>query len=227
MDITKDSNIYLLGFFWADGYVSNNNLSLEIVKNDMDDIIYLFDNYNSVKYTERQRYKNGLPFGNVQSRIRVSHKVSVKYLIDNDYKLKSTVDPYKILSLIPDEKKYLWWRGYFDGDGGFYCKTSSHSFTLWGSYNQDYSSVCNLFTSLNIKYTIRKYIRKCGNSSCVTIKKQKDIEKLGIYLYSQNIDIGLKRKYKKYLEDVNKGQIIYKDCIDTIEKNKNCIEDIK
>jgi hypothetical protein len=198
IDIKHDTNIYLLGFLWADGYVSDDNISLEIIKNDMDDIKYLFKEIKH-SYYERVRTKNGKPFGNRQARIRISHKDSVKFLIDHNYKLKSTIDPYKILSLIPENKQYIWWLGYFDGDGGFYCKSSSHSFTLWGGYNQDYSSVCNLFKKLNVKYTIKKYKRKCGNSSCVTIRKQEDIKKLGNYIYTNN-RIGLKRKYNKYLE---------------------------
>jgi hypothetical protein len=183
--------------------VSKYNFSLEILKSDMDEIRHLFKDYDKLSYSERIRTKNKKQFGKIQACIRISDKESVKFLIENDYKSKSFVDPYKILSIIPDNKKYLWWRGYFDGDAGFYCKSSQHSFTVWGSYNQDYSSACNLFKSLGIKYSVVKYKRDCGMSSCITIKKQKDIKKLGNYLYLNNTALGLKRKYNKYLECIS------------------------
>lgn len=213
-NVSQNENVYLLGFLWADGYIDKYyNTRIEITKPDFEYLHPLIEKYGFKNFSERQRFKNNKPFGNIQKQFNLSNKNTNAYLRELGYSKKSIISPRMVLNLIPKEKHYLWWRGYFDGDGSFYCNGALHSFTIWGSLNQDWSELYNLFDSLNIySYFKLEYKRKNGKhcSSCVTIKVQSDIEKLGKYLYPNGIDIGFTRKYVKYLECISIPIPLYK-----------------
>jgi hypothetical protein len=212
VDVNNDINVYLLGFLWADGHLEKScAFSLEIRKVDFMCIKHLFPINEHSKYDERQRFKNKIRFGKLQSRYRLSNKTIHKFLLDNDYKCKSTQSPKKILNYIPTNKHYLWWRGFFDGDGCFYSSTSGRSFAVWGSFNQDWSAVITLLSSMNIKYSYIQYTRTSGNSSCIKLTRRDDIKKLGKFLYPNGISplIGFTRKYDKYIECISIQQPRY------------------
>ena len=207
IDTTQDENIYLLGLFWADGYVGKKyDIRLELKSTDFEYIKPLLKIYGFTKFGERRRYKNNKIFGNIQNRFCISNVSLNKQLQQLGYREKSIISPNKVLSLIPENKHYLFWRGFFDGDACFYCKGSSHTFTVWGSIGQDWSEVKSLLSKLNINdFGFKTYRRQNGKhcSSCISVRIQKDIEKLGNYIYKDKLNIGFKRKYKKYIECIN------------------------
>ncbi len=206
-------NIYLWGLIWADGHVSKkrNCLSLEINAEDFIDIFGSNFTLENFKMYNRTRTQNNRTFGRPLSCLYTTKKEITQWFILNDFGDKSLVDPAKILSKVPKNLQYLWWRGYFDGDGCFYCDKDKpgRSFTLWGHINQDYTSTKELFNNLGIKYTYKQFTRKSGRGSFITIRKVEDIEKLGKFLYQDHLDIGLKRKYHKYLGCLEKAKPIF------------------
>ena len=198
-------NVYLLGFLWADGWIVDggyyHTVAMWLKKSDFDQIEHLFREGGINTFYEKQRYKNGKKFGNVGKGMRLQSKEIVNFLIENDYKVKSFVSPTKILSKIPNELKYYFWRGYIDGDGCISSLPHRRELAIWSTIEQDWSEVINLFAKLGVsKYQIYKYRRKKGKhkSSVIRMGSVKDIKLVGDYIYQSYDNIGLKRKYLSY-----------------------------
>jgi hypothetical protein len=199
-------NIYLLGFIWADGWISKNKISMSLTEKDFNQIEPILKKFKINNFYKRQRFdSNGDLFGNPCKQFSIYNKNIVNFLLENDYKLKSYVSPIKILKIIPEKLHYLFWRGYFDGDGCLYIGKKIE-LAFWSTIEQDWSEIIKLYKTLEInKYSIYKYKRKNGKhcSSVIRIGISKDIKKICDYIYQNDLEIGLKRKYKKYKELLN------------------------
>ena len=188
---------YCLGFIWADGYLyqPTNKISLELITDDIEDIKHLFLLSGKWHLTSRIR-KNRKS----QSCLSANNRFLFDFLKDNDYLTKSQASPTKILSVIPDNLKHYWWRGFFDGDGCWYANQKYYVFQaqLAGSYNQDWASAEELCKSLDIKYSLSRRQQGENYSSCIRICGQ-NAKIFGRYIYRDWNFIGLNRKYCKYL----------------------------
>ena len=212
-DLNKDENVYLLGLLWADGSLYKSTIELALTKKDFDCVSPIFEKFGYDKFEKRRVLKGGMTFGKEIMRIRITSKVIADFLLLVDFDKKSFISPTKILSQIPKEKQYLWWRGYIDGDGCFYCKGAIHNFSVWSTIRQDWSAFYNLCKKLDIENPIlTKYKRMGGNhcSSKISLTKQEDIKKLGAFLYQRQLDIGLNRKREKYLLCISKPKPPFK-----------------
>jgi hypothetical protein len=193
---------YVLGILWADGNVTNYKITIECV---FDDVILFkkwFDKTGLWGFSNRVR-----PNRREQGTLTVHSKKLADFFNDNDYHIKSKISPTKILSKIPENLKKYFFLGWFDGDGCFYFnkKYGLRQFVVAGAYEQDWSEIENFCSSLNIEYKISKITTNHGNSSIVRIINRNNIKKIGEYIYD-NYDtnnIGLKRKYDKYLEIIH------------------------
>lgn len=190
---------YLLGFIWADGYLSDKHSHKIIVENLREDLESIEKTFNAVgKWTKTYRKRGDR---REQARFETSNFVIFDFLVKNDYK-KNGASPKKILKLIPEELIKYWFRGYFDGDGCFYLNLKNHCYqtSLSSVYEQDWDFLFDYFGDLNFK--IQKIIRKNGNRhSSIRITNRRDIIKFGDFLYDDFFDgIGLFRKYKKFME---------------------------
>lgn len=187
---------YLMGFIWADGYVSkkNNMISVYIVSSDMDDIKYLF-----AKSGDWRIYHNSVKKGKDLTRISCHCFKLHKFLVENDYKNKSLNSPSLILKEKSNSYKIGFWRGYLDGDGCYHFnpKTRKKSISLSGDQKQDWSSYVCFLKNLNCKFSINR--RK--KSSYVATCDAKSILKIIDYIFGDTYDgIGLKRKFSKAME---------------------------
>ncbi len=141
------------------------------------------------------------------TKLMTNNKRIYNFLKKHDYHLKSYMSPDKILSKIPKELKYYFYRGLIDGDGCFYIniKNKLYQFSITSSYEQDWGFMINLCNELDIKYNIKlidrinKRTGKENKSSQFRITNKKGIKKIGEYIYQDYDNIGLKRKYDKYL----------------------------
>lgn len=202
--INSPQKAYTLGFLWGDGHLKHFNnkngisdiryISLEIVRDDLDPIKEFFNDWGTWNISYRTR-KNRREIGNI-----ISFDRNFGYfLTKNNYDIKSSAEPTKILSIISDELKMYWWRGFIDADGCFYHKNKSHQFSIAGAFGVSWQETINLFTKLDIiKYQVQQRIHKKSKSSAIRISNKNDIIKLGNYIYNDKISIGLKRKYDKY-----------------------------
>lgn len=199
---------YILGLLWADGTVYKKNyyntISIECLESDMIEFKKYFK--KSGNWSEYKR--EGRISGKTMITLRTNNKKLVDFLFTNNYNKKSYISPNKILSLIPDELKLYFFRGWIDGDGCFYInkKNNCTQFYLSGSFKQDWTAIENLLTMLNIDYKINRIKNKNNTSySSIRITNRKKINMLGNYIY-QNFNednIGLDRKYKKYIDIIN------------------------
>lgn len=197
-----NESAYLLGYLWADGYLNNmsasNRISLEIIEKDASEITEIFNTTGKWAYSRRER-SNRQP----QVTFSANNYVIYKYLVLNDYEVKSRAAPTKILEALPQNLHKHWWRGYFDGDGCFYYNilNSCHHASFSGSYDQDWSEVTNLFTNLGVRFKVTQVSSKNGHrSSNARICNKADYLKLGEYLYKDYDGMGLRRKYNKWSE---------------------------
>ena len=130
-----------------------------------------------------------------------------KFLEQNDYHIKSGASADKILSKIPKKMQHYWWRGYFDGDGCVQISKQRKqcgqcSISITSCYDQNWSFINLLEAKTNIKFNIRKYIRKdiYSKSSQITTSGRINCLKFAHYIYKDygNDKIGFVRKYDKF-----------------------------
>lgn len=200
--IDSPEKAYSLGFLWGDGHLKECRLvyypSFGIVKEDFDNIIDIFKCWGKWKIFYCRKKSEWKEIGEA-----ILHDpILGMFLKDNQYLEKSKVKSDSILYHVPENLRYMWFRGYIDADGCFYCSNNRNicQFSICGSYDQDWSSVEDIMKKLDITYYIHKRKNKCGSSSSICIYRKNDIVKMGKYIYQGKIDIGLSRKHTKYLQ---------------------------
>jgi hypothetical protein len=204
-NITKES-VYILGLLWADGYINKTNrncdINLECVDYDMDYFKTILNRLGKWNYYTRQR-DNYQPI----TKATTSNRELLEFLSQNNYDNKSFNSPCLIIEKIPNNLLKYFLLGIVDGDGCFYFnkKHSLRQFSISGSLNQDWTAFEKIFNNLNINYKINRKPNSKNGSSEIRVLNRTNIKKLGDYLYDTiNIDnIGLKRKYFKYLEIIH------------------------
>jgi len=222
-NIKKPEVAYILGLFWADGYVktfkrkSGGNYILRILFSESDylDIKPVFDSlgkwgvYKQKKAKESWKQCVSIVTGN---------KPLVLFLIDNDFQEKSLKTPTKILSKIPDNLKHYFWRGYFDGDGTFSYTPFKSKFRMGfcGNYDQEWLEQESVLSHLQIKYSKVLRIGGKGSYSALICSNSEGCSAWGDYIYKEKqcLNIGFRRKFDKYIE------------IKQIQKIKNSAENI-
>jgi len=202
-NIEKKEIAYLLGLLWADGSLSrsDNNVSIECNRADMNYFREILDKVGKWSYYNRQRNDreiNAKPITNAYICDSLLHK----FLVENEYFEKSLKSPYKVTSKIPSNLIRYFLLGMVDGDGCFYFnkKQSARQFILTGTIYQDWTSFERIFNSLDVKCRFIRFSGKKSGYSQLRITNKKDIQKVGDFIYSTIDDdnIGLKRKYDKY-----------------------------
>lgn len=197
---------YVLGFLWGDGYIYNagigkpNYISLEILKEDGEEIknVMLSILKWNIYYRKRKGRKETIKF-------TFNNRLLVEYLCNFNFNKKSYSSPDKLLSKMNENVKKYFFLGLSDADGNFYFndKTYIYQYHISSSLSQDWSYLIKLFEKLNIKYKVekRKHKNNDGNfsqSSSIRITNKGDVLKFGNYLYNDEYDIGLSRKFKKF-----------------------------
>lgn len=217
-EITTPEVAYLFGLMWADGHVTKSprlpNVSLTLVKKDLDEIKDLFIQTGEWTYSFIKRKKVSWQDC---ACLRSSNRDVWNLFVQDDYQTKSTSSPDKILSRIPEFLHHYWWRGYFDGDGCLWVskrKIKRGAVTLSSHWEQDWSGHLKLMEKLKVTtYRIDRKIQKNGKhkSSSLHIQNNHDIEIFMSYIYQgREVDkIGLTRKYLKWKDFLSK-EIIQK-----------------
>lgn len=196
---------YILGLLWTDGDCHknkyHNDIRVEIIKKDLDDIRHIFDKVGKWGYYNRKR-KNRKE----TAILKTSNRPLLEYLYLNDFNKKSFASPDKILDKIPSQLKSYFFRGIIDGDGCFYNGKRLKLLSVTSSVDQDWKYLEDLFHDLNVEYKIKRkeHKSKDGNishSSLVYVVGIDRISIIGDYIYKdfEFDNIGLKRKYEKYL----------------------------
>lgn len=198
---------YILGLLWADGYLlkkdnsSNNIIKIECLAEDMKYFKISFDKTGLWDYYERKRSNRKLLIC-----ANTSNKALRDYLVDNDYLVKSSTSPIKIINKLPKSLVKFFILGVIDGDGCFYFnkKYGLRQFTITGSLNQDWEAFESILKKIKIDYRINRVPNNKNGYSQIRIINKANIKKLGDFIYSTHrMDkIGLVRKHDKYLNIV-------------------------
>lgn len=196
--LNTEKGAYMLGFLWADGNIKKHGFTVRcsILYEDGIEIKDVFGSIGewTVGSFEKSNRKKMMHF-------EVWDKHFYDLLQRNDYGLKSSRSPSKILAFIDKKYHHYFWRGYFDGDGCFYKITAGVS----GSIEQDWSDFITLLNTLHIGFRLLKYNLKTGKSSRVVIVNYTNLLKLGNYLY-RGENFGFSRKRDRFLFIIEKAQ---------------------
>jgi hypothetical protein len=194
--------IYLLGYFWADGclYIKPRSKQFQfgIQEQDGKEIEPLLsslgeDNLFSKRYCQSKGR-------NPEFIINTRNMEFCQMLDDFDFNQKSYCEPSILLKTIDKKMHYLFWRGFFDGDGSV-CVSKKRqvivSFT--GPHDYKWNFLYYMLDSLKIRYRLDKRETKLGKNSRVCFWRRHDAEKFFSYIYPNGYDFGLKRKYDKFI----------------------------
>lgn len=212
MKIETKELAYILGFIWADGSIYKNKkcdsykCTIECVKEDLLDIEHIFQSVKEIKWRTSFRDR---PNRKPQMSILTCDRNFCKFLIRNDYSIKSGTAPNKILNLIPNNLKIYFLRGLSDGDGCFYLSSNkmTHQYSIASTFDQDWTFIENFFNMCDIRYNINRRIStKNHKSSVIRLTSRYEIFKLGKILYYVDDGIYLSRKYKKYLNMIEEHE---------------------
>lgn len=201
-DIETKEVAYLLGYFWADGYIRryitgsnnivNSKVSLEINAEDaicILPIMELIGTWSIYKRPSRNGWKETWTYSS-------NHVELYDFLNEHGYLDKSRDEPTLILSKINRSLLPYFWKGYVDGDGSIgFCGRGSY-FEIASTYNYQYSEAINWLSSLGITtMKIYRAISRRGHQSSVMKVYGKPICKITNYLPQY----GLERKNQKLL----------------------------
>lgn len=183
--IDTEEKAYWLGFMFADGCISSNRNTIELV-------------LAPSEYIHLEKFKDFLQWsGNVkveENRSRVSFRNNhIKEAL-----ISHGCTPKKSLTLqfpttVPNELIHHFIRGYFDGDGCICHTEKTLEISMISTYNF-LNEVCNI---MDIDKNRIYDLDRRRNSNRIVLGGKKDIEKFLDFIY-QDAHIYLDRKYEKY-----------------------------
>jgi len=191
---------YLLGFIWADGYISEKGyIELTILNSDGQQILPVIQYIEGfkIRLNNRKNKKTTISF---ISR----NKDFVSMLLNLKFNNKSYCEPTELLQIMPKNNHYLFWRGLFDGDGCIYDqKTSatkvSKRIEISGQYDYQWTELSKLLENLNCSFCIKKSDTLYGKNSLIKIWRKADVIKFSEYIYADGgINGCLTRKKIKF-----------------------------
>lgn len=190
---------YILGLLWADGNIAHNSIRLECIKSDIDIFAPTFMKTGEWNISYRSR-----PNRQPQASLYISNKLITDFLKERHYTSHNTKSAQPILDEIPEHLHHYWCRGLSDGDGCWYIniKNGLYRHITAASYHQDWSFLENIYNKLNIKYSVTRRTNGKNKYSAIRITNKLDTLTFGQYIYQHfpSDNIGLPRKYNKYLE---------------------------
>jgi intein/homing endonuclease len=191
---------YLLGFIWADGHVNRKGyIELTILQEDAKQISPIIQHVQGFRKKQNNKL-NRKPTISFICR----DKDFVSKLLELDFNNKSYCEPSSILKNIPKENHYLFWRGFFDGDGCIYDQKTSKTkvskrIEISGRYDYKWIELSNLLSNLGCTFVIKKSITAYGKNSIVKMWRMADIKTFKEYIYQDSgINGCLNRKLTKF-----------------------------
>jgi hypothetical protein len=207
-EIDTSNKAYFLGLIYADGcvYPLKNSLAIKLTKEDEYILEEFKKDIKSTKplYQRKSELIKGTSYiGKAQSKIELNSKI----LIEDLRKLGVVQNKSLILTFpdhIPDKFMHDFIRGYFDGDGCIYNSQGRIMLNFTGS--EDFcKGLCSwLETNLDIKTECKQ--DKRGNSWYLFICRIADVLKFCNYIYQDEQELKLIRKFKKFKDYESKKE---------------------
>ncbi len=201
-NVNSEFIAYLLGFVWGDGYIRKSKsklgrcyCSIEIVYDDSKDLIKIL-NICNVKYAQYIRNRNDRK----KSIVIIINSPDInEFMRQNDFEIKSSVAPYKVLERMPKKFHKNFFHGLSDADGCFYVRIKkTYQYSISGTYEYDWGFLEKYFSDIGIKKYQIKNIEQYGKNrySIIRLSNKKEIQKLINEIYNSNVT-GLLRKREK------------------------------
>lgn len=209
---------YLLGYFWADGYMSKvtNSINLEIVETDAEKIKDIVLSTGNWKIYKRQRKNEKGDLKKPITIFHISDKDFKEFLYKYDFDKKSLSSPDKILEYFSSDLKIFFLRGIIDGDGNVYNnpKVGNYQLTISSGFDQDWNYLSAVFDKLDVKYMIQRVENKKSKYSCIRVTNKIGLKKIyeTIYQNSSMLNFGLDRK-QNVLKLILDNHVSYKKSI--------------
>jgi len=192
---------YILGFLWADGYIQKNkrkydyNIKINLNIQDAKEIYNLLLKTGKWKYTEYAN-KNS----KIYARLYYANKSLYEFLCNNDYLIKSSTQPVKILNHINQNLHPYWWRGYLDGDGYYNLdyKTGQHVIYIASNFDQNWNFCTNLCKKLGVESHLKSHKTTVHANSHFYLVGKQNVYKFLHYIYKDYNNLGLSRKFNKF-----------------------------
>lgn len=207
LDIKCPGIAYLLGFIWADGFVSrdDNRIAITMNQNDSPEIIKIITQTGEWRFYYK-KHKDHPSWISSVSIAKYDKNLNC-FLKENDYCEKSFKSPDKILSKIPENLKHYWWRGYFDGDGCINLTSNHRRASICSTFDQDWTFAEALSLKLGFDFAVEKTKRlnkvsqKENKYSKIHIQNFKSLDLFFSYIYRdyETDKIGFQRKHDKWL----------------------------
>lgn len=205
----NDETIYLLGYIWADGHLRKSksgaySLIFSIAEEDGVTIEHIADKFGYIKKFKKHVYQSKRKNEKPMMHFAIYDWELGHYLYLLDFHNKSFCEPNKLLSLIPEDKHYLFFLGYSDGDGHINRSLYHFGWQISAQGTQTWTFLENQFKKLNIEFKTKVSKTKKGSTGSFLAKSKKDAMIWCGYLYQKylNNGIGLKRKRIKYEEQL-------------------------
>lgn len=198
ISLKSDEIIYLLGLMWADGSLNTKyTFGIGLVEKDMSELVSIFRKTGFPKPHLLSREKRGWQdclYYSINS-IKICNKLR-KYRFD----IKSVTSPDGLLKMLQHNKRHLFFRGYFDGDG--HIRKDGTQVQMTSTYKQDWTFLIKLCKFLKIRHCIyrNRYKNNKGKINSRSVfyicgLKQVDIFMKFIYKGYSNNKLGLTRKF--------------------------------
>lgn len=183
---------YLLGFLWADGRLQRGGyrVGAEIGRTDLDEIapVFLSTGAWAVDYRSRVGKRP-------QGTIHIHNKPFHEFLAHLGFMEKSRRPATAVLRHLPADLRFMWWRGFFDGDGCLYQNRTTCQLVFTGHHDQDWAFV----EDLPHPGTVRRVITSRGHRfSQLRFTSRPTITEILQFMYPVGgPDFGLSRKRQK------------------------------
>ena len=160
--IDTEEKAYILGFIYADGYITNTNFGIKQAKKD-------YEILEKIRKALKSKHKigvyinnNGYISGNEYCSLIINRKKMVNDLVSLGVcENKSKILKFPNYNQVPKELIRHFIRGYFDGDGSVYLSNNY----IYSSFTGTENILINIKKELNdlglnTKSSIRKYPEK-------------------------------------------------------------------
>ena len=202
--IDSEIKAYLLGFLYADGYISSDG-RIGVLLNEKDvEIINLIHDFiapnSQIKHINYQNFKR-----DPQVKIRFKSEQIYKRLQYFGFTTDKTHTNCEILSKIPEEYKRHFIRGYCDGDGSvrFQKNYSKDGSTYWASTSITFcNGVPKILEEIRDYFGFDVNIKEYKNYYILPYYKKEFIKPICKILYT-NCTFFLKRKHENAINNIN------------------------
>lgn len=213
--IDEEIKAYLLGFYYADGYLNKQRKRIKISINHNDiEIIELFKTFiapmNIIGDYIRSSKNKNQTYSHFKS-IQIYSPHITETLTNYGMGNRKTYIPLKDLSFINDNMMRHFIRGYFDGDGCVYFQTAKRKQTLKNGIEKEYKNINYLWYMVSYTKEHLEILKKWletndiypniytnkANNYLLSVTKKDSFFKLRELLY-QDANFFLKRKKDKF-----------------------------